>query len=118
MLGALLQSRGPQCKRKDVMWSLVTPRSLKLADLPQGLADSWDAFLAYVSEASSASGMCSDGVHASVVLVGHVGAGKTTLAARLATGLFCHDTTRTVGVVTCELGVGHGLCVACVSARH
>ena len=101
LLKALLQSRGPQCKQEDVMWPLVTPGSLQLAGLPQGLAHSWDAFLAYVSEASSAAGMCTDGVHASVVLVGHEGAGKTTLAARLATGVFRDDTTPTVGLATC-----------------
>ena len=83
------------------MIPLVTRGSLKLAGLPQGLADSWDAFLAYVSEASSAAGMCTDGVHTSVVLVGHEGAGKTTLAARLTTGVFRGDTTPTVGLATC-----------------
>ena len=101
LLTALLQSRGPQRKQRDVMWFLVTRTSLQLAGLPLSLADSWDAFLAYVSEASSAAGMCTDGVHASVVLVGHEGAGKTTLAARLATGVFRDDTTPTVGLATC-----------------
>ena len=101
LLKALLQSRGPQCKQWSVMWKLVTPGSLKLAGLPQGLANSWGAFLAYVTEASSAAGMCTDGVHASVVLVGHEGAGKTTLAARLATGVFRDDTTPTIGLATC-----------------
>ena len=102
LLKALLQPRSPQCKHRGVMWPLVSPGSLKLAALPRGLAASWDAFLAYVTEVSSAAGMCTDGVHASVVLVGHEGAGKTTLAARLATGAFRDDTTSTVGLATCE----------------
>ena len=106
LLTALMQPCGPQCKQHNVMWPLVTTTSLQLAMLPQGLADSWDAFLAYVSEASSAAGMCTDGVHASVVLVGHEGAGKTTLAARLATGVFRDDATPTVGLATCEWLVG------------
>ena len=101
LLQAMLASRGPQCKQHGVMWELVTPGSLRLAGLPQGLADSWDAFLAYVSETYSA-GLCTDGVHASVVVVGHEGAGKTTLAARLTTGVFRDDTTPTVGLATCE----------------
>ena len=108
LLKALLQPRGPQCKQEDVMWPLVTPGSLKLASLPQGLAASWDAFLAYVTEAFAA-GMCTDGVHASVVLVGHEGAGKTTLAARLATGVFRDDTTSTVGLATCKSLADYGL---------
>ena len=94
------------------MSDLVTPGCLRRAGLPQGLADSWDAFLAYVTEAYSADGMCTDGAHASVVLVGHEGAGKTTLAARLATGVFRDDTTPTVGLATCEWlgGCGGGVC--------
>ena len=102
LLKALLQSRGQQRMQGRVMWELVTPTSLKLAGLPQTLAMSWDAFLANVAEVSSTAGMCTDGVHASVVLVGHEGAGKTTLAARLATGVFRDDTTPTVGLATCE----------------
>ena len=117
LLNALLGSPGDQRQLKGVVWQFVTSGSLKLAGLPQRLANSWDAFLAYTSEAAS-SGMCTDGVHASVVLVGHEGAGKTTLVARLANGVFRDDTTPTIGLCTCTL-----LCVvirraACSRVRH
>ena len=112
LIQAFLKSRGTQRSRREVMWPLVTPGSLKLACLPRGLAASWGAFDAFMIEAFAPPGLCTDGVHASVVLVGHEGAGKTTLAARLATGVFRDDTTPTVGLATCEWlgGCGGGVC--------
>lgn len=109
LLKHLLEANGPPCKQRDVMWKLVTPGSLSLLGMPQGLARSWNAFLAFVSESASA-GVCTDGVHASVVVVGHEGAGKTTLAARLTTGRFRDDTKPTVGLATCTLEAYQARC--------